>query len=64
VVFTVPRTIRPILMRRRSLLGVVSPIGYETTLRLLERELSGVDGRPSFTAHEATAYVYQGRRIG
>jgi len=50
LVFTVPRCIRPTLMRRRSLLGVVSRIAYETTLRLLERELPGVDGLPYFVS--------------
>jgi hypothetical protein len=50
LVFTLPRCIRPTLMRRRSLLGVVSRIAYETTLGSLERERPGVDGLPYFVS--------------
>jgi hypothetical protein len=50
LVFTLPRFIRRILLRRRPLLGLVARIAYQTTLRLLRRALPGVDGLPYFVS--------------
>jgi hypothetical protein len=49
-VFTVPRCIRGLLMRSRSLLGVLSRIAYEVTCRFLAAQLPEVDGLPFFVS--------------
>ena len=49
LVFTVPKCIRTLLMRNRSLIGLICRIAYETT-RHPPTQLPTVDGKPYFIA--------------
>ena len=49
-VFTVPKCIRPTLMRNRFLLGLVSRTAYERTQRFLSAQLPACKGRCFFVA--------------
>ena len=48
LVFTIPKCIRTLTLRDRSLIGVISRIAYESTRRFLAAHLRGIDGTPYF----------------